>query len=34
MFTQSVLALVLLSHVAAAWAIPVVALQMQPERTP
>ncbi len=34
MFTQTVLALVWLSHVAVAWAIPVVALQMQSERTP
>jgi hypothetical protein len=31
MFTQTVLALVWLSHAAAAWAIPVIALQVQPE---
>ena len=34
MFTQTVIAFVLLSNAAAAWAIPAVALQMQSERTP
>jgi hypothetical protein len=31
MYTQTVLALVLLSHAVAAWAIPIIALQVQPE---